>query len=463
MVQHDGHNESKYAHFIGVGGAGMSALALVLAQRNIKVTGSDMKESRYTRALKAAGVEVSVGHAAEYVGNPEVVVVSTAIPESNIEYQWALDHGIQIWPRAQMLAHLAEHRRTIAVAGTHGKTSTSSMVATMLSRMGQEPSFCIGGEVDGLGCNAQSGAGSIYVVEADESDGSFVYLRPDIALITNIEADHMDHYDSIADIENIFLEFMNRVTTDGTILVCADDQRLVELARSTSRHVLTYGFAPDADFRCVITGHKGIGTQFDVLMNNEVIGSSYIATPGSHMVANACGALATAYISGLDVKEAALALGSYTGVRRRFDFVGETGGVTVVDDYGHHPTEVQATLGAAKQLDYRRLIVCFQPHRYSRTAAFESEFGEAFQSADHVVLMDVFSAGEPPVPGVSGRTIVESILHNHPYAQVAYLPHRTDVVSYLAHITRDGDLVMTMGAGDVTAIGPELVQHLKGK
>lgn len=451
----------RYAHFIGVGGAGMSGLALVLHQRGVAVSGSDMKESRYSRALVRAGVDVSVGHDAGNLGDPQIVVVSTAIPERNPELAEARRRGIEVWPRARMLAHLAGDLRTLAIAGTHGKTSTSSMVATMLSNMGLDPSFLIGGEVDGIDANAAHGTGDHYVVEADESDGSFVFLDPFIAVVTNIEADHLDHYASLDEIERTFVEFMGRTARDGALVVGGDQPHLVELASSVGRRVVTYGFAPECDVRCEMGERSGLGCVFTTTFPDGRVVSCSSRVPGKHMVANAAASLAVAYALGLDVEAAAEALSGFTGVRRRFDLVGEVDGVTVVDDYAHHPTEVRVTLEGAAGLGYGRVWALFQPHRYSRTEAFADDFGVAFDHADHIVLMDVYSAGEPPIPGVSGKSIVDAVLRSRPRSGVAYLPHRTDVVPYLASRVRPGDLVMTMGAGDVTSIGPELASALR--
>jgi UDP-N-acetylmuramate--alanine ligase len=453
--------EQVYAHFIGAGGAGMSGIALVLAERGIRVTGSDLKTSRYSRALEAAGVPVAIGHAAENLGDPEVVVVSSAIPETNPELAEARRRGIPVWQRAKMLAHLAGERDTIAVAGTHGKTSTSSMIATMLSRMGLAPTFLIGGEVDGFDTNAVNGSGAHYVVEADESDGSFIHLDPAIAIITNVEADHLDHYGTLEAVEAIFCEFMQRVAQDGTLIICGDDARLVELASTSNRHTVTYGFSEHCDVRCQVIEHSGVATRFSVRANGSEPVESTTRVPGDHMVANATAALATAWVLGLDLADAARALAEFTGVRRRFDLIGEAAGVTVVDDYAHHPTEVRATLTAASKLGFERVIVLFQPHRYSRTSALSEEFAEAFGPADRSVLMDVYSAGESPIPGVSGKTVLDSLLRKFPRAQTTYLPHRADIVPYLTSRVRAGDLVLTMGAGDVTAVGPELVSALR--
>jgi len=453
-------SEKTYAHFIGAGGAGMSGIVLVLAQRGVHVTGSDLKESRYSRALEAAGVHVAIGHAAENLGDPEIVVVSSAIPESNPELAEARRRKIPVWPRAEMLAHLAGERKTIAVAGTHGKTTTSSMIATMLSKMELEPSFLIGGEVDGFNTNAVNGAGEYYVVEADESDGSFVYLDPYVAIVTNVEADHLDHYGTLEAVEATFVDFMGRVADDGALVVCGDQPHLVDLARSTGKRVVTYGFRDECDVKATVLGAEGIGLRFEVLTADGRTATGATTVPGIHMASNAVASLATAWVLGLDLQDACDALGTFSGVRRRFDLVGETGGVTIVDDYAHHPTEVRATLAAARTLDFRRVVVLFQPHRYSRTEALAADFGEAFGDADKIVLLDVYSAGETPIPGVSGKTLLDSLLRAHPRAQVAYLPHRADVVGYVADRTHKGDIVFTMGAGDVTTIGPELLRAL---
>lgn len=454
-------SEKTYAHFIGIGGAGMSGIALVLHQRGIAVTGSDLKESRYSRALVAAGVPVAIGHDARNLAQPDVVVVSSAIPERNPELAEARERGLEVWPRARMLAHLAGDRKTIAVAGTHGKTSTSSMIATMLHAMGVSPSFLIGGEVDGFGTNASNGEGEYYVVEADESDGSFVFLEPHIAVITNVEADHLDHYDSIDDIIETFEQFVQRTRPDGTLVVSAEDELAASLAKASGRRVVTYGSSPESDVTFFAVRRSGVGSAFGVSFPDGREVECSVSIPGIHMVSNATAALATAYALGLDLEAACKGLATFTGVRRRFDMVGEVHGVTVVDDYAHHPTEVEATLRAAAELGYRRVWSLFQPHRYSRTQAFAQQFGESFKAANRVVLTEVYSAGEAPIPGVSGKSILDALLMCEPRKHAAYLPHRQDIVPFLADRVAEGDLVLTMGAGDVTALGPELVSELR--
>ncbi len=456
-------SEHVYAHFIGVGGAGMSGIAKVLHGRGIPVSGSDLKESRYALALSEAGIRVSIGHDAENLGDPEVVVVSSAIPEANPELIEACRRGLPVWPRAKMLAHLAEERRTIAVAGTHGKTTTSSMVATMLVEMKLSPTFLIGGEVSGYGTNAMCGTGDHYVVEADESDGSLVYLDPFVSVITNIEADHLDHYGTVEAVEERFRQFVEKTDKAGATIACSDDSRTLSVASHCRGCVLTYGSGEDADVRFSVAETCGDGHHFRVSFPGGCKSEVTIGIPGIHNVSNATAALAVAHVLGLDAESAAAAIGRFGGVRRRYDLVGEMGGVRVVDDYAHHPTEVRATLAAAKASGARRIWVVFQPHRYSRTEALGREFGSAFEDADRLVLMDVYSAGETPIPGVTGKTIVDEVLSQDFRSRVTWLPHRWEVAPFLASYTRPGDLVITMGAGDVTALGSDILRALGDK
>lgn len=449
-----------YAHFIGVGGAGMSGLAKVLLDRGVTVTGSDMRLSRYASLLIDAGMTVHIGHDAANVGDPRVVVVSTAIPPGNPELVEARARGLDVWPRARMLAELAGDLKTVAIAGTHGKTTTSSMAAAALSAIGQDPTFLIGGELNDVGSNARCGSGDYYVVEADESDGSFVFLEPYVAIVTNIEADHMDHYGSLAEIVDTFRAFLGKVRPEGVCVACADDAILRELLNDHDGRVVTYGRAADADVRLERYEPVGRGGSFRVAFPDGTAVEATTSLPGEHMALNATGVLAAVYAMGLDPAAAAVGIASFGGVKRRFESVAERHGVQVVDDYAHHPTEVRATLAAARAAGYGRVWAVFQPHRYSRTAAFGRDFGRAFDDADRVVLMDVYSAGEAPVPGVSGKTVLEELLLHRPRAAVAYFPHRADLAGYVADRVRPGDLVMTMGAGDVTTMGPEIVRAL---
>ncbi|WP_251231625.1 UDP-N-acetylmuramate--L-alanine ligase [Adlercreutzia aquisgranensis] len=457
-------------HFIGIGGVGMSGIAKVAHDQGLTVSGSDLRESRYTQQLVEAGIPVFIGHDADHVpeGDP-VVVVSTAILPNNPELVAAQERGLAIWHRAQMLARLGVGLSTLAVAGTHGKTTTSSMLATALDQLGESPTFLIGGIVRAYGTNAHSGEGRHYVVEADESDKSFRYLSPAAVLVTNIEADHLDHYRDLDEIYEKFSSFMASVPSDGGIVVaCADDANLVRLARAAGRTLFTYGFAEDADARILSFEQQGISSVYTLeLPDGQVVTGAVRQNPGAHNAANAAGVVTLLWALGFDPAEAAAATSSFAGVRRRFDLVGEVAGVTVVDDYAHHPTEIKATIQAASELGYNRIHVLFQPHRYSRAPLFtevlHDEFGEAFDAADTLTFMDVYPAGEMPVPGVSGKTFLNVVIEHEGHPDLSYVPRRIEVVPYLMTLVQPGDLVITMGAGDVTSIGPELVNALARK
>ena len=460
-------------HFIGVGGVGMSGIARVAHDQGMMVSGSDMKESRYTKQLKEAGIKVTTGqHSAENIpgtgreDGPDVVVVTTAVLDNNPELVAAKERGLTIWHRAQMLARLGEGLDTVAVAGTHGKTTTSSMVASVMDAMGLDPTFLIGGIVRSYGSNAHSGSGKYYVVEADESDKSFRYLSPAAVLVTNIEADHLDHYRDLDEIREKFASFIASTAPDGPIVVCGEEAVLVDVARSTGRQFLTYGFGDGYDIRITDYVAHGIGSDFCVTFpSGQVVQTCVPQNPGRHNVLNAAGALGLIDAMGLDVARAAEAMRSFGGVKRRFDLVEEVNGVTIVDDYAHHPTEIAATIRAASQLGFNNVHVLFQPHRYSRASLFcevlHDEFGSAFDAADSVTFMDVFSAGETPIPGVSGKTFLQVVLDHEGHPKLHYIPRRIDVVPHMANLVQPGDIVLTMGAGDVTAIGPQLAEYLK--
>lgn len=458
----------KRVHFIGVGGVGMSGIALVAHDQGMDVSGSDLRASRYTEQLIASGITVCIGHDAENLSDepaPDVVVVSTAILDNNPELVAAKERNIPVWHRAKMLSELGRGKRTLAVAGTHGKTTTSSMLASTLDGMGLDPTFLIGGIVRTYGTNAHSGTGDYYVVEADESDKSFTYLDPQAVIVTNIEADHLDHYEGgIEEIEQKFVEFMASVPEDGLLVVCGEDHRLVQLARETGRRVLTYGEGDDFDVRLISWEPQGVGSIYELgLPDGRSVSGSILQNPGRHNVLNAAAVIALVYGIGEDVDAAAAQLAKFAGVKRRFDLVGEASGVTVVDDYAHHPTEVAATIEAAKKLDFGSVHVLFQPHRYSRVGLFtevlRDEFAHAFDAADSVTFMDVYSAGETPVPGVSGQTFMDVVELSKSHPPLTYVPHRLDVVDHLVSVAQPGDLVITMGAGDVTSIGPELLSQ----
>lgn len=459
----------KSVHFIGIGGVGMSGIARVAHDQGLEVSGSDLRQSKYTDQLVEAGITVHIGHDAANVShNPDIVVVSTAILDNNPEYKAALDAGLTIWHRAKMLSFLGRNLSTLAVAGTHGKTTTSSMLASVLDDLGDDPTFLIGGIVRAYGTNAHSGEGPHYVVEADESDKSFTYLNPKAVLITNVEADHLDHYKDLDEIKAKFSEFISSVPQDGIAVVCGDDPALVDLARATGVPLLTYGFSDTCDAQILSYAPQGVGSAFLVRMpNGTVVESSILQNPGRHNVLNGAGVLVLLDALGYGVLAAAKSLARFKGVKRRFDLVGKAAGVTVVDDYAHHPTEIAATISAAHDLDFKRVVVLFQPHRYSRVTLFTEVLKDSFECAfdlcDQLVFMDVYSAGEAPVPGVNGKTFLNVVLAHEGHPQAEYIPRPIDVPSRLAQMVSEGDLVITMGAGDVTAMGPQLLEELKAQ
>jgi UDP-N-acetylmuramate--alanine ligase len=356
-----------------------------------------------------------------------------------------------------MLAYLSKGHSTLAVAGTHGKTTTSALLATALSRLGAEPTFLIGGVVDGFDSTAHAGDGEYFVVEADESDGSFTWLDPSLAIITNIEADHLDHYPDLDAIQTAFSSFLEKVLPNGTVVVWNDDASLVELAKTSGRKLYTYGIEATAMLRVEPKGVRDFDLVFEDGQRYEL---HLASSPGVHNMLNAAAVMAALDSLGFNREQAAEAISAFSGVRRRFDHIGEVKGVTVVDDYGHHPTEIAATLKAASELGYRKVHVLFQPHRYTRTQALIDEFASAFDHADTVTFMDIYSAGEAPIPGVNGETLVEAVLEHDPSTKVRFIKHRTDVPREMGAIAQNGDLIITMGAGDVTVLAPLILEAL---
>ncbi len=453
--------DNKNLHFIGIGGAGMSSLAQVFLSIGYAVSGSDIKESANTKALSGMGAKVKIGHAAKNVTPGATVVVSSAIRSDNPELGAAREAGAEIIQRAQLLARLMETKRGIAIAGTHGKTTTTSMAAVMMEAGGLEPTYLIGGELNDVGSGAKNGAGEFIVAEADESDASLLNLRPEIAVITNIEADHLDFYDSLADIQKVFIEFVNNLPANGIAIVCADSPALREIMPALKRSFITYGLEnDDADWRVSDIETGAAGSTFSVWQGLERLGEATIAQPGVHNVSNALAVIVLGLTLGLTFEAAAAGVGAFTGVRRRFQVKGFENEITVVDDYAHHPSEVAATLRAAKSGDWRRVVAAFQPHRYSRTSLLGADFGRAFGDADTVIVTDVYAAGEEPIPGVDGKLIVDYILAEDPFKDVAYFPKKADISDYAAGRLAGGDIFLTLGAGDIWALGEELLEEL---
>ena len=446
----------KRIHVVGVGGAGMSAIATVLARMGHVVSGSDLKASAGLERLRALGVDVTVGHDAANVGDVDAVTTSTAVASTNPELEGARERGIPVLRRAETLAAIAATRRTIAVAGTHGKTTTSSMLALVLAEAGMRPSFIIGGELNEIGSGAAWDDGDWFVVEADESDGTFLELGAEVVLVNNVEPDHLEHYGGFEGLVAAFERFL--AEAPGPRVVCADDPIASRLGRI--HDAISFGQEAEADYRVEVAETGRHGTRFTLSREGRLLGEVALPVPGLHNALNAAGALVTAMTVGAPFEAGAAALGRYAGVARRFQFRGERGGVTFVDEYSHLPSEVRAALATARDGGWDRVVSVFQPHRYSRTAALWPDFADAFVDADVLIVTDVFPAGEAPRPGVTGRLIVRAVLDAHPSARVAYLPRRHEQVAYLERLLRPGDVCLTLGAGDLTSLPADLLHDL---
>lgn len=455
-------------HFIGIGGAGMSGIARIALSRGLTVSGSDAKDSRGLSALRALGATVRVGHSPEAVADVDTVVVSTAVRDTNPELVAARAAGLRVLHRAQALVSVMAGRRVVAVAGTHGKTTTTGMVTVALQHCGVDPSFAIGGELTESGANAHDGTGDVFVAEADESDRSFLLYSPQVAVITNVEPDHLDHYGTAEAVEQAFDAFCDRVLPGGLIVACLDDpgaRRVVERVRSRGAddevRVVGYGVAPDADVRVepVTAEDPVVGGQDYLVTSADHRATLRLRIPGWHSALNATAAWAAVVGLGFDPDLVAEGLSAFGGTRRRFELRGQAGGVRVIDDYAHHPTEVAAALGAAREVvGDGRVLVVFQPHLFSRTRFFAQQFGTELGRADEVVVMDVFAAREDPEPGVTGELVSAAV--PLPRDRVTFVPSWSAVADEVVSRCQPGDLVLTMGAGDVTMLGPEILHRL---
>jgi UDP-N-acetylmuramate--alanine ligase len=454
-------------HFVGIGGIGMSGIAEVLLTLGYKVSGSDLKRSPITERLEKMGARVFDSHRAENITDAGVVVTSSAVTKSNPEVVEARRRHIPVIPRAEMLAELMRLKYGIAIAGMHGKTTTTSMVAAVLQAGDLDPTVVVGGRVDALGSNARYGKSQYMVAEADESDRSFLKLSPIISVVTNIDREHLDCYRDMEDIEQTFLDFMDRVPFYGTVIACNDNEALRALLPNVQRRVYTYGTTRDSDF--IVTSDTGKCTVkpapiscFHVHYRERDLGEFHLHVPGAHNVLNATAAIAVGV--GLDVEVAQIreALESFRGVDRRFQFKGEVGGVRVLDDYGHHPTEIKATLAAARQCGFRRIHVIFQPHRYTRTQLLLDDFATAFGDADTICVLDIYAASEPPIPGVTASTVAELIGKRggrHAY----YCDSFEGAIETVVENSEPGDVILTLGAGSVSQLGPQVVEALQAR
>jgi len=445
---------------MNAGGAGMSAIAIVLAEMGHEVSGHDPSpDSPFLGPLRAAGVVLDLPDRA--VGEVDLVVVSTATPDDHPQVVLARGAGVPVAHRSRVLAALSRGRRTLAVSGTHGKTTTTALLATILEAGGHAPGYVVGAAVAGLGRSATWGAppGPL-VIEADESDGSFLALEADAGLVTNVEPDHLEHWGDEDRLRAAFEEFV--AAFSGPAVLCVDDPGSAALVHHATLPV-TYGTSVDADYRVVEATTEGTGVRFDLHHAGEVVPVTVPGAPGAHNARNAAGALALAHQDGISLADGAQALAGFCGVSRRFEVRGEAAGVVLVDSYDHLPTEVAAALAAAASGGWARVVCCFQPHRYSRTAALGRSFADAFDDADLLLVTDVYPAGEPPRPGVTGKIVVDAVLDAHPWKSVAWLPHLDDVVSYLGSRLRPGDLCLTLGAGDLTSVPDRVLRLLEAR
>lgn len=449
-------------HFIGIGGAGMSPLAKMMLEHGYEVTGSDRENSEIIEGLEKLGAKVMLGgQKAENVRGKDAVVVSTAISFDNPEVLAAKDLGIRKLHRSDINAALVNAYKGIAVAGAHGKTTTTSMLGVALTHAGASPSVVVGGEMPDLGTNAVLGKSDYLVSEADESDGSFLKLHPFISVVTNVEDDHMDHYGTMENIIKAFHQFIENTRDGGWAVLCMDNENLRNIVKTIDKKYLTYAIDHAADYRAKDIAMEGTGIAFDVWHGSERLGHVALNIPGRHNVLDALACIVTGLSIGVPFEKLAAGLAAFHGAKRRFQTKGKEGGVWVVDDYAHHPTEIAATLKAAKETNPKRLICVFQPHRYSRTQLLYEEFGRAFISADVLFLTDVYAAGEAPIAGISGQTI-ESEVERQTAAKPIYVKKREDLAPTLKDFVQAGDLVITMGAGDIFKTGEELVHMLKG-
>ena len=455
-------------HFVGIGGIGMSGIAEVLLNLGYRISGSDLKPSLVTDRLATLGATVFEGHRAENIAGAEVVVTSSAVTRDNPEVVEASRRHIPVIQRAEMLAELMRLKYGIAVGGMHGKTTTTSMIAAVLAAGGLDPTVVVGGRVDAMGSNARLGKSHYLVAEADESDRTFLKLSPILAVVTNIDREHMDCYRDMADVEQAFVEFMDRVPFYGMVVMCNDDDRLRALLPQLRRRVMTYGSRPDSDFRVAdsetprVDRHERPMSHFRVDYRGQSLGDFHLYVPGRHNILNATAAIAVGV--GLDIAPDAIrkALAEFRGVDRRFHLRGRVSEISVIDDYGHHPTEIRATLAAARQCAYKHIHVVFQPHRYTRTKDLADQFATAFGDADSLFVLDIYAASEPPIEGVTGERLARHIA-DVGKRQATYVASSGDAIERVTAVAQSGDMILTLGAGSVSQLGPQILKRLEAR
>lgn len=452
-------NEKKWQiHFVGIGGIGMSGIAEVLRNLGYSVSGSDIHETETTRRLTSLGIEVNIGHHRDNIKNASVVVVSSAVGKDNDEVIAAHEVQVPVIPRAEMLAELARLKHSVLVAGAHGKTTTTSLISGLLSKGGLDPTVVIGGRVKDLGSNAKVGLGDFFVAEADESDGSFLKLSPTIAVVTNIDREHMEFFGVMTRLKEAFLEFINKVPFYGLAILCTDNPCVQELLPKVHRRYITYGINDDANFRAVNIVYNGLKTVFDVLHDGESLGAFELPLPGLHNVTNGLAAIAVALELEIPLVVIRKSMREFQGIQRRFELKGQADGIYFFDDYGHHPTEIKAALAAAKtvnRLQDGRLVVLFQPHRYSRTKDLLTEFYPVFKCVDKLILMDIYAASERPIDGIGSGLLLKGIRACG--CNAIYIQDRSDIVAFIESYLEPGDLFLTLGAGDVWKLGMDVL------
>ncbi len=454
------YKKNQTIHFVGIGGVGMSGIAQVLKNLGYNVQGSDISENPNVKRLKSMGVKVFIGHSPENINNADIIVKSSAIKDNNPEIIEAKNRGIPIIPRAEMLAELMRMKYSIAVAGSHGKTTTTSMIGVILNKANFDPTIVIGGKLDILGSNAKLGKGQFLVAEADESDGSFLFLNPTIAVVTNIDEEHLDYYKrGIEEIKDTFINFINKVPFYGVAILCLEDANIQDILPKIEKRTITYGFLKQADVRGENIFLNEFTSSFDVYIKNKYQGRINIKMPGVHNVLNALGAISVAYELEISFEIVKEALNNFTGVNRRFYLKGFYKNAMVIDDYGHHPEEIKSTLTAIKQAFNRRVIAIFQPHRYTRVKALMDKFATSFYNADKLIVTEIYPAGEDKINGISGEVLYEKI-KEFGHKDVKFMKNFDEIVEYLTEVVEENDIVITFGAGDVWKIGEKLLKKI---
>lgn len=449
-------------HFVGIGGIGMSGIAEVLHNLGYEVTGSDIRESETTRSLRKLGIKVMIGHKPENIDNAHVVVLSSAVSGENPEVIEARKRAIPVIPRAEMLAELGRLKYSVLVAGAHGKTTTTSLIATVLGHAGMDPTVVIGGILRATGSNARLGQGDFLIAEADESDGSFLKLSPTIAVVTNIDREHMDFFRDMDNLKEAFLSFVNKVPFYGVSILCIENQHVRDILPSIYRRFLTYGFSDEADVRALNIRQERLSIIFDVLYRGDNLGSFSVPIVGLHNVLNSLATIAVAKELRIDTEKIREALSGFKGIQRRFEFKGEAKGVKIFDDYGHHPEEIKNTLKAARDsFNDNRIVVIFQPHRYTRTRDLFDEFTSAFSGIDLLYVLDIYRAGEMPIEGINAERLVREINKRTGEEFAFYRPDKEKLLTELASTVHKGDVLLTLGAGDVWRVGEELLRRLE--